>query len=285
LLIVPLCGAALVGVLGPVVQAHAVGQFSARTDLVEVYATVLDGRGRPVRNLRQDAFAVFEDGEPKEIVAFAAGTFPLTLAVGVDRSWSMAGEPLAIARRGAVAALMRLTGGDASMVMAIGSRIETVAALDTALADQRRAVERLDPWGTSPLADGIVAAVSAVDAARGRRALLLWSDGRERYSETSRAEAVAEVRRTRVLVYPIAVGAPVSPLLQDVADESGGRALSARGRREAEAAAETVIEELRHQYLLGYEPEPAKPAGWRRIVVTVADEHHRVRARRGYIAR
>src|SRR5829696_8067005 len=68
--------------------------FSSSVQLVEVYATVTDAKGELVTGLRQSDFEVIEDGAPQEVTAFAAGEFPLTVALGVDRSFSMAGEPL-----------------------------------------------------------------------------------------------------------------------------------------------------------------------------------------------
>src|SRR5690349_8192834 len=73
-------------------------QFSAGTQLVEVYATVTDANGELVTGLKRDDFEVFENNAPQDVTAFAFGEFPLTVALGVDRSWSMAGEPLRLAK-------------------------------------------------------------------------------------------------------------------------------------------------------------------------------------------
>jgi hypothetical protein len=66
--------------------------------LVEVYATVTDANGGLVTGLKREDFEVREDQELQEISAFAAGEFPLTVVLGIDRSWSMAGEPLRLAK-------------------------------------------------------------------------------------------------------------------------------------------------------------------------------------------
>ncbi len=51
-------------------------QFTSSVNLVEVYASVVDAAGQPVRGLRQDDFEVLEDGERQVISAFTAGDFP-----------------------------------------------------------------------------------------------------------------------------------------------------------------------------------------------------------------
>ena len=76
---------------------RAAGQFTSRVSLVEVYATVTDTRGRLVKGLRAEDFTVAEDGAPQTIQAFAYGEFPLTVAVGLDRSFSMSDQALAAA--------------------------------------------------------------------------------------------------------------------------------------------------------------------------------------------
>ena len=70
-------------------------QFTSGVDLVEVYATVSDARGEPVAGLTKDDFIVEEDGRRQDIRTFSAGEFPLALAVGIDRSFSM-GQPVSV---------------------------------------------------------------------------------------------------------------------------------------------------------------------------------------------
>lgn len=262
-------------------------QFTARTDLVEVYAAVTAEDGRPVTNLTADDFTVLEDGVERRIELFVEGEFPLTLAVGVDRSWSMAGDRLAIAKRGAAAAVEGLRPDDAAMVLAIGSRVEVVSMLGEDRQRARDAVLGLTPWGTSPLGDGVVEALEAIQAGTGRLALVLWSDGSERYSERSAEEVREHVRRSPALVYPVAVRREVPALFRDLATLSGGRAFSAGSREEAVEAAEAILTELRHQYLLGYEPPEAdeRRPGFHAIEVRVRDPRLRVRARTGYVVR
>ena len=79
-------------------QTGLFAQFSSGVQLIEVYATVTDMKGELITGLRQSDFEVFENDRPQDISAFAAGEFPLTVALGVDRSFSMAGEPLRLRR-------------------------------------------------------------------------------------------------------------------------------------------------------------------------------------------
>src|SRR5687767_4377612 len=89
------------GMAAGVAAQDPIPTFSSGVQLVEVYASVTDASGNPVTGLRQGDFEVFEDGERQDVAAFAAGEFPLSVALGIDRSWSMNGAPLGFARAAA----------------------------------------------------------------------------------------------------------------------------------------------------------------------------------------
>ena len=74
---------------------------------------------------------MLEDGVPQQVSAFAAGEFPLTVALGVDRSWSMAGEPLRLAVRASQAFLRGLGPADRTMVWAVADGAELLAPVDS----------------------------------------------------------------------------------------------------------------------------------------------------------
>jgi Ca-activated chloride channel family protein len=264
-----------------------VAQFAAGTELVEVYVTVSDSAGHPVTGLPQDAFTVLEDGVPQTITAFAAGSMPLALGVGVDRSFSMTGRPLSLAKAGARRLLDALEPSDQAMVVAVGSRIETLAPLSSDRVRAREVVASLQPWGTSPLGDAVTAAIASVAEGVGRRALALFTDGQERYNASERSTVLDRVRRSRVLIYPVAVGGKPTALLVELAAVSGGRSFEGPDERTVTQAADAMADELRHQYLLGYTPKRGLGAGmgaWRSIRVRISRPQVTVRARDGYFA-
>jgi Ca-activated chloride channel homolog len=261
-------------------------QFGTSVDVVEVYASVTDAKGEPIRGLRQDQFTVREDGAVQSIGTFAEADFPLSLAVGLDRSWSMAGDRLALAKEGARRLLGELRPSDQAMVIAISGAIETVAPLSVDRAAQLAAVDRLDPWSTTALHDAVIAAIERVQAGSGRRALVLLSDSTDRYSRANAATVLERARRADVMVYPVALGRERSALFAELAVLTGGRSFQARDRDQVSAAAETIARELRTQYLIGYTPSRPRvegPGGWRSIRVDVRAPGARVRARDGYV--
>ncbi len=262
-------------------------QYSSGVNLIEVYATVTDQRGEPTRNLTRGDFVVFEDGEPQRIETFTAGEFPLTVALAVDRSVSMTGTPLVLAKQAARTFLEELRSSDRSMVVAIGSRGDVIAPLGTDRRAQIGAIEALDAWSTTALRDTIARAIDRLEPESGRRALVLFSDGVDRYSETTIAQVLDRVRSSGVIVYAIAIGRERPAFFAEAAVLSGGRSFRIADGRQLGSTLAQVARELRYQYLLGYTPSrPITGSGeWRAIRVDVHRAGVQVRARDGYRAR
>ena len=279
--------AAIVAVLlgwGGILQA----QFSSGVSLVEVYAAVTDQAGNPVTGLSRGDFTVLEDGEPQSVSAFAEGDFPLSVALAVDRSFSMGAKQLPTALSAARTFLGELRPQDQSMLVGIGSEIEVLAPLSADRPAQFGALSALQPWGTTGLHDAVIQSIDAIQAAKGRRALVLLSDGSDRYSKASVAETLDRARRSDVMVYPIAIGGTRPALFAQLASLTGGRSFQPKTPAELNVIVRTIANELRHQYLLGYTPSRPIVRGeeqWRPIVVRVNRSGVTVRARDGYLAR
>ena len=263
-------------------------QFASSVNAVEVYASVVDAEGQPIRDLRAEDFELLEDGQPQAISTFTAGDFPLTVAVALDHSFSMAGRPLAAVKRAARSFLGALRPQDESFVVGISSQVEVLAHARQSRAEQIAAIDRLTAWGTTTLHDAILAAIETVDGSSGRRALVILSDGDDRYSEASAAEATDRARRSNVIVYPVALGRTRPPLFAELSTLTGGRSYHARNLEGLDATMTTIAAQLREQYLLGYSPSRPLVSGaneWRSITVRVKRPGASVRARDGYYVR
>jgi Ca-activated chloride channel homolog len=257
-------------------------------NVVEVYVTATDSAGEPVTGLTKDDFLVRENGEPQQVTTFSEGEFPLAAAIALDRSFSMAKNLLAVAKSAARVFLGELRPADESMIIGIGSQVEVIAPRSTDRAAQYAALNRLDAFGTTSLHDAIVSALDSMQDAKGRRALVLLSDGDDRFSNAKASEVLVRARRSDVLIYPIALGRERPSLFAELAALTGGRSFHVREPKKLAETLTAVARELRHQYLLGYSPaKPIVPGQdeWRSIVVTVNRGTVRVRARDGYVAR
>src|SRR5687767_1504651 len=99
-------------------------QFATRINQVEVYASVTDASGRAVKDLPREAFTIFEDDRPERITTFTSGEFPAAVALAIDRSVSMAGKPLTMARTAGRAFIGGLKPADRAMLIGISGEVD-----------------------------------------------------------------------------------------------------------------------------------------------------------------
>ena len=263
-------------------------QFSTRVTQVEVYATVTDKEGRAVKGLRAEDFVVHEDGVPQTITTFIGGDFPAAVALAIDRSFSMKGTPLTVARTAGRAFVAGLEPDDRAMLISISGDVEVLAPLSTDKAQLLSALDALDPWSTTSLHDALIRSLDLLEEETGRRAIVVLSDGLDRYSKAREVDVLNRARRSDVIVYPIALGRDRPALFAELAALTGGRSFHLRDPKHLQTTLQTIAEDLRAQYLLGYAPSQSPRPGeddWRSITVTANRPGLIVRARSGYSAR
>jgi Ca-activated chloride channel homolog len=285
---IPLILALTAATSGDARQTPGQPTFSSRVTQVEVYATVTDQDGRAVRGLQQEDFTVLEDGTPQRITAFIGGEFPAAVALAIDRSFSMKGAPLTMARTAGRAFVGGLKPDDRVMIISISGEVEVLAPLSTDREPALRALQALDPWSTTSLHDAILRSLDLLEPETGRRAIVVLSDGADRYSTARETDVLDRARRTDVLIYPIAIGRERPRLFAELAAITGGRSFHLREPKQLQPTLTTIAEDLRAQYLIGY--EPARPPdtdgdSWRAISVRVNRPGMTVRARSGYSTR
>lgn len=258
-------------------------------ELVQVAATVYDGKGQRVKGLKKEAFSISEDGRAQEVSHFLGEDAERELVVAVDMSASM--RPAMSACRGAVRSfLATLRTGDHLTLLAFNDNVFTVARREADAAARARAVDRLRAWGSTALYDAVLKGLDLLERQRGRRALVLFSDGEDQISRASIDEVSRRVEVSDAPVYVIAQGRGVrEPQLKRVLDRlagvSGGRAFYTDSIADLAGVFSEIGEELASQYLLAYDPTNAEHDGtWRAISVAVPGTKYRVRARQGYRA-
>jgi VWFA-related protein len=257
-------------------------------DVVQVTVTVTSDRGEFVAGLPQSAFHVFEDDKPQTITYFASEDVPLELVVAVDVSGSMATAMPKVKQAvkaflGAVPAEHRLSlWGFNDSVFALTRR-----ATDPP-EERVRAVDRLAPWGATALYDSIVRGIETLGTRTGRKALVVFSDGEDQGSHVTIDQVEQRLQASDVTLYMIGQGRGLSvERLQKVMDRlaapTGGRVFAMSSIDELSGAFDTLLEELSHQYLIGYPPPgEVRDGKYHRIRVRV-DGHNNVRARTGYL--
>ncbi len=258
---------------GLVVQAQQV-TFKASSDLVAVYATVRDGEGNLVKGLTKEDFEVRENGKARPIVSFSNDIQPITLAMLVDRSGSLASRAADVtaAASGFFDALLP---GDR---VSLGSLTWDCVPLTGDMAQLRQSVQgpaRVD-WG-SPIWESIDRAFQAMQHEPGRRAILIFSDGVNTdfppmnipASESSSCQpaqsatgatvkdVASRAEQNGVMVYAVGVeanGRRRDGDLRTLARNTGGELFRMKDGESLTPAFTRIAEELHSQYLLGFVP-------------------------------
>jgi hypothetical protein len=90
------------------------------------------------------------------------------------------------------------------------------------------------------------------------------------------------------MLYPIAIGRERPGFFVELAAVSGGRSFHLRDPKDLQPTLQSIVADLRAQYLIGYaSTQPFRPGedDWRSITVKVNRAGATVRARSGYSAR
>jgi VWFA-related protein len=272
-----------------VVNTKGVG-FAEKVDVdvVQVTATVLDGRGHYVKGLPRSAFHVSEDDQPQTITHFASEDVPLELIVAVDVSGSMKAA-MPKMKQAVKEFLGTVPARDRVTLIGFNDSAFTLMRNTTNQADRMKAVDRLDAWGGTALYDVILRSIDMLGRQVGRKAIVVFSDGEDEGSHAVLTDVEQRLQASDVTLYMIGQGRgvtmePLKRVLDRLSRPTGGRALYTDSIDELHEAFNDLLQELSQQYLLGYPPtKSVRDDTYRRIKVSV-DGPYQVRARQGYRA-
>ena len=277
--------------------------FKAGVEVVSVTAAVRDGRGRVVRNLKRADFEVIDSGMPREIREFYTGEAPISLAVLLDVSGSMAvAGNMDRARHAVHVAMDMLNGGrDEAALFTFDTSLEQVVTFTRDVDRVRRVTLQGQPWGMTSLYDAVAAAAKTVAARTNRhRALLVVTDGVDTGSKLTASEVSGIASEIDVPVYLIAVVSPLdhpggdlsvvaadgastaTATLADLARWTGGNMRIASMPEHTATGVRDLFEELRYQYLITFEPNPTP--GWHPLEIRTRNKSFTVHARGGYMS-
>jgi VWFA-related protein len=274
--------------------------FGSTVNLVTLHVTVRDSQGRLVRGLGQEDFQVIEDGREQELVQVDFGEVPVSAAVSLDQSSSMIGSGIRAERAGATRLIESLVNEvNRAMVLGFNDKVFVYEPFTNDVATLTAALDSVDPDGPTALFDTLAESLRKVNRGRGKRALVVLSDGLDTNSQFKFEDVVEYVRQTEVLVYTIGIqlmqegtalgdasGAVKRGIeqLRTMAEASGGTAYFPLSFEELEEIYALIADELNSQYAVSYYPNNQRFAGsWRELRVRVpAHPTYIVQVRPGY---
>jgi VWFA-related protein len=188
--------------------------------------------GLPLASLPAGSVKATLDGVSLPITGFQSSSTtrgPLALALVVDVSGSMAGDPIVQARRALTDFVGSLQADDQVAVFAFDSNVRLLQDFTTDKTAATQAVAKLTPQGDTALYDAVIDASSRIGESPAQRKLVvLLTDGVATVNGGRRAESLAAARNSGATFVSIGLGADIDrAYLDELAGTTGGRFLEA----------------------------------------------------------
>jgi len=296
------------------------GRITQVVNLVDVLFTVLNRRNKLVPDLEKDDFKVFDDKTPQAIRYFSRQTdLPLRIGLLMDTSNSIR-DRLKFEQDAATSFLFSVLrrSKDQAFVMTFDDEPSVLQTFTDDPGRLRDEIVKTRAGGGTAVYDAIYTAcekeLSHPPRPPGdqpdvvRRVMIVISDGDDNLSTHTRSEAIELAQRFSVVIYTISTStqwiqlSQTDPnkladrkyhltegdkILQDLADETGGRAFFPYHVDDLDQSFQDIGDELRNQYSIAYIPTNSLLDGRYHKIRIEVPEHkgYQVRARRGYFAR
>lgn len=260
-------------------------------DFVELYTTVADNRGRPVEGLTREDFQVFEDGVEQDVRRFElVRDVPIYAGILLDTSSSMGeGDKLDSAVRGALRFFQTvITPKDRAAVITFADQPTLAVRFTNQEPVLAGGLAGLTADGNTALYDSLIYALYYFGGVRGKRAIVILSDGKDEGSRYPFNEALEYAKRSGVALYTVGIGlstrdADVRLKLNRLAEETGGRPFFIDRAGELDRVYEAIESEVRSQYLLAYQStNPKRDEKFRAIEVKVKKPGLEAKTLKGY---
>jgi VWFA-related protein len=259
-----------------------------RVDLVVVPVSVRDSGGKPVYDLEQKDFFVFEDGRAQSLSQFSIDPAPLSVAVVVDTG--IGGTALRRFVKSIVTLASGFTDADEAEVYRFDSRVlklsdftQSKEQIEATLLGLQKLAEGKGDRSNSPflvlpgrgprwlrwlldigadsrvLNDALFAA--AVDLEhrpnKNRKVIVVVSDGQVAGKTVHSLEQTRErLTQSQIQFYGVTVGMALlegsTSILKSYAESTGGDVYGGRTINDMESALARITTQARHQYVLSY---------------------------------
>lgn len=263
--------------------------IKVNTLLLTIPVTVSDSAGRNIPGLKKENFSIFQDGEQQDIEFFANEEAPMNVAILLDTSFST--RPVLDKIQKAARDFVKVfRPGDRGIIVRFDYQTSFLSDLTSDRKKLSRAID--DANITDRVGSDMYDAVSKIvnnhfASFKGRKAIIVLTDGMVS-GRFSTQQILNMLQKSDTIFYPIifktkfnsGAGAawynkkplPIE-MLGFLAEQSAGRFYE-KDATDLKTAFQSIAEELKNQYLLGFYPqntEPGKSLGHIRIAVDRKD--------------
>ncbi len=236
------------------------------SSLVLVPTHVTDARGATLTNLQKENFHIFEGSAEQTIASFSKDDAPVSVGLVFDMSASMRTKMQTASE--AVASFFRTSNqGDEFFLVKFSDKASLAVPFTADSSELYDKIVRTKPWGRTSLLDAIDLALRQMKRARNdRKAIVILSDGGDNWSRHNVRKIRGALLESDVQIYAMGIfdltelaNCPAEErngprLLDEIAEQSGGRHYRVDNLNELPAISAKIGNDLRSQYLLGYHP-------------------------------
>ena len=275
------------------------------TDLVSFEVTVVDKHGKPVRNLKEDEFRVYEDGAERTIDFFQPlmkneKDRPLSVVFALDVSGSMTEAEIERLRSAMQSFIARLTDYDSYFaVVSFAMNVRTLQSFTNRKDKLEKSFDKLvrDQDGLSTHAYDAVDEAVRLLARKGpkvirdripKRAVIVVSDGFPVGDVVSPRTLIERANDAETSVYSVILPSysrlqldkrPVMTPLEasGLIERTGGKSFYATDKS-FDALFEALAEEITASYAIAFYPDKGSPSG-------AKERHVTIRSKSGFVVR
>lgn len=279
------------------------------SDLITIVTTIAKKSPDAPLELGKDDFEILEDGVPQDIANFARDAeLPVQIVMLFDTSLSVA-QRLNFERKAAAKFFERvLRAQDRAALFSVSTDVVVLQDFTNRITMLTQALRQLKAQGATSLYDGIFLASEYLKDTKGRRAIIIVSDGGDTTSNKNLLEALTRVQQTDAVIFAVYTGnlAPSQNLrdlaaeraLETLTNESGGEVFRPRitpgtqgeeadelSLKELDRTFVSLADQIRTQFVLGFFSTNEKRDGaFRKLTVRVKKPGFTARSRTGYYA-
>jgi VWFA-related protein len=288
-----LCVAALMLLLIP--SACLAGVFLSLNQInierfpeINIYLTIADERGTPLKGLEINNFRVQEDGSivrVKGVFPLEKGEEPLSVVLAIDRSGSMRGQPIKDALQAAKDFIREMRAIDRVGLVSFDDHVTVISRPNADKTPLVKAIDKIKVGKDTALNDAVMKSLQLLSPFIGRRAVIVLTDGKENRSKATREGTIQEAVRMGVPIITVGLGKEVDAVaLEAIAGGTGGRAYFAQESSELSDLYQTIARQLINQYRVSLLSHKSLDNGWHRLRIELKTPKGKAQVERLYLA-
>lgn len=255
---------------------------------INIYLTVADERGTPLKGLGLNNFKVQEDGstvQVKGVFPLEKGDEPLSVVLAIDRSGSMRGQPIKDALQAAKDFIKEMRAFDRVGLVSFDDRVTVISRPNADKGPLMKAIDKIKVGKDTALNDAVMKSLQLLSPFTGRRAVIVLTDGKENRSKATREETIKEAVRLGIPLITVGLGNEVdADALDAMADGSGGRSFFAQASSELSGLYQAIARQLINQYRVSLQSRKTLDNGWHRLRVELKTPKGKAQVERLYLA-